>query len=350
MSKGAKAEKTDAAHAALFSIYFNVFQLRPDHGFPAWAALVREYREKEKTLPESEHVFDRILPLPDAVSSLAKLKADPAIVLHAVAALVLGYWLVSKHEVDRVQSQEFRGFVNQLLPGEDAGALFSSVNKAASADDAYQKVYGALAGLSGFTFRIITAEFDADMVSRFEAEAARPKRPGELLEPMLVRSDPRGWSSTLPQTFEFSYQTEDPSPADPFVNPPKANYVTVLGTPWKGRLFEQAMFEVIPGVKLTEVRNTLDIDFRVNRKAGDATLQYSLFEALSNKVYGLVAQGGLDVDSGSGSVKLDQRLKLRAGKNIRFSNAAPFELALNLLSLPFLFIWVSLLLLTSLFA
>ena len=53
-------------------------------------------------------------------------------------------------------------------------------------------------------------------------------------------------------------------------------------------------------------------------------------------------QGGIDVDSGTGTVGLTPgRLALAASKSIRFSEACPFSEFFNVIALPWLTWWMS---------
>ena len=103
---------------------------------------------------------------------------------------------------------------------------------------------------------------------------------------------------------------------------------------------------VIPDESPTEFRNLLNVSFTSDGQS-EASLDYSLYESLTTSFFGIDAQGGIDVDSGTGSVTFGRRdgappgLVLGADKSIRFSEACPFSEFFNVIALPWLTWWMA---------
>jgi hypothetical protein len=150
-------------------------------------------------------------------------------------------------------------------------------------------------------------------------------------------SDPALWAQTSPDSFKTTYAAYPDCPAvsnSPRpVNPPPAP-----GTTWGGQLFEVADVAVMPG-ETNELRNLLNMDFTAAKTV--VSLKYSLYESLTSSLFGVETQGGIDADSGSGSVNLDGSTLVMTGqKSIRFTNANPFGEFMNMMALPWLMLWL----------
>jgi hypothetical protein len=90
----------------------------------------------------------------------------------------------------------------------------------------------------------------------------------------------------------------------------------------------------------------LSIDFDRDDAASKMTLRYALFESLVTEIYGIQYSGGIDVDSnldGAGEVTWSHgRMTVKAGKSIRLSDEIGcYQFELNMVSLPFLAVWIT---------
>lgn len=150
-------------------------------------------------------------------------------------------------------------------------------------------------------------------------------------------SDPALWAQNTPDSFKTTYAAYPDCPS--VSNSPRpVNPAPAPGTTWGGQLFEVADVAVMPG-EANELRNLLNIDFTAAKTA--VSLKYSLYESLTSSLFGVESQGGIDADSGFGSVNLDGSSLIMTGqKSIRFTEANPFGEFMNMMALPWLLPWL----------
>lgn len=324
------------AAIGLFAIHYKLARERSDRGFLNWNARARELEARP-----GQHL--KLLSRPGALDRAALDVRGSPLAQHAAAALMLGAWLTRERRWAR---SEFAAALDCLEVVPTLKAL-QRVAEARTADQALSIAY-TLALEREFDFEIIEAMIDALGVTRFAARVSRPAKHGDDIAQLALEADPQRWKHTLPDTFAESVVTSVPSPDDPF-----DDLVPLIPAPvgaWKGSLFEAAEFPLLPGMNATEFRNSLNVDYAIeaNHAAPDdptgvIALEYSLYEALSNSVFGGPrTRGGLDVDSGSAKVDLTAtQLSFMARKNIRVTAATSLHSELNLFALPFLTCWLS---------
>jgi hypothetical protein len=239
-------------------------------------------------------------------------------------------------------------------------------------DDATKALAGAIKAFvddENFEFEVLDNRVDENGISRFRARVTytnRKQKNGtrKSLADFARLADPRNWSENVPQTFRAAYPMDLPQGAVPMFADPKEKIfgedrlLQVQQAGWHGHLFENAGIPLdgLPdGPSLTRFRNVLNIEYSIDGQRPppqpQITLGYSLYQTLSSAVGFLHHGGGIGVDSGSGSVTLDgDRVTFEAGKNVRFSEQAPFSPWLNAWSLPFLRFWISTLILSGISA
>jgi hypothetical protein len=285
----------------------------------------------------------------DAVDALRD-EPDEKVRHHAVAVLARGLQnarRLGNGSPEGLESELFEEGIRALVPGKAAAVLRSIATR--GGEDALVLAYRALENDPSFDYKVHTSRVDRG-VSEFSVEVTRKAR-GKPLDYFVQLTDPTRWAETAPETFAASYRTAPRAargaPLDPFGADPAEEESTAsagAGGTYVGSLFENAKLPLFASFNVTEFRNILNIDFEVDRAKSRIALTYSLYQSLTSKVLGMLHQGGIDVDSGEGSVHLDRRadrVTFRAGKNIRFTSAAPFHTELNVMALPFLWYWIT---------
>jgi hypothetical protein len=295
--------------------------------------------------------FLRSMLSPEA--AVQKLRTTPSSRPHVEAAIVGGcYWGAKRTGDPRGRLNLYKAHLAHLKVDTAA------IDKAGTANQALHTAWSESDPQSEFKFTI--AEFGGDGVSRVGAKGTRTGDDFRSFRSYVEISDPRHWhdkrQSVEGNPFKTTYCTGG-NLRGALSDPPR-----LAGTNpgWNGQLFEVVSLELPPGDELTEFRNILNIDFRVDGKtqipswgpeetedAGhELSLEYSLRESLSTTVLGILNLGGIDVDSGHGGVEISlQRGQRRtvtstARKDVRFSKACAFSELMNLSVFPFLLFWI----------
>jgi len=277
---------------------------------------------------------------------------------HASAVLVRGaWWQRNRHSTPAPADDFALAFKKHLQPAvKIPDATFDLAVGAVTADQAWVKAYQDFfsSPLQGFSLASpggTTAGVDQFGVTRVTATSTATIQAQKTIFDYAKQADPQGWSTTVPETYHLTYYFDpgslpilpstllDPTPL-PRSNPPPP--------PPLPPFFEDADIAWMPGMPITESRNVLNIDeFKVDPST--VTIEYSLYESLTIAVLGATSQAGIDSDNGGASVVLQPGhgavpgvVTVTTSKNLRFSEAAPFPVEMNLLALPFLRYWLSL--------
>lgn len=329
---------------ALFGLQYQVAKMRGrrgDAGFAQWFRMAQKV-ERER----AGALVARVPSAEEAVSVLAR-ESRPLFKKQGVAVAAEGY-LTSLDGGDRESLAEYRAHLEKLRPGAAA----------ALGPRRQQKVHGdasASANLvlpPGATFTWVKRTYGANGVTTVSAKGSRASH-AKPFQYYVEHADPRNWAKYYKPSFQQTYQTIA-DPTNPLRNPPPAAPVKGVDGAWKGRLFEVARLELMPGDDLTEFRDILDIVLTLSDVGQPQTLSltYSLSECLTTSVLGIENEGGLDVDSGHGCVTCTGGVRgpidATAEKNIRFTSVAAFSEELNLFALPFLIVWMRALILGTL--
>lgn len=368
--------------AELYSIYHHLGLHRSDHGYRKWQTRLARYQERLRGLPvwqrrREEEALDAIVPLPEAVQRLASSDA-PHLKRHAAAGVVQGAWLAERDDdcyAKRMRPRRGRGpreqvfrreHLEALLAGEDGAGIVSVLDHG---HETPEQVFLALLErlhpcCEVDDWKVLQAEIDADDVTTFSAHIGAKVPDADPLR-YDARSDPRRWAETLPESFLASFVVTLaptlPQVPDVYQDPPQLGAAQTMasGSSWRGSFFEFFALQVFPPLqyRVSKLRNVLEIDYAVTppkldetgkrEKPGRIDMKYSLNEALTN-AFGPYpsAQGGLDVDSGEGCVECPEagRIQLSARKSLRFTPCMPLYALFNLTALPFLTMWLSLML------
>jgi len=347
--------------AGLYSVFHHLSLARGDNGFVDWRRRVLEYQTTERDEAAASWIRGH-MKLSDAVQTLAQV--DGQLRQIATAAYVQGFALdqhregtpFTRDDLERLRpdlpgdDERWDDLLDRLIkPGHYPG---SDRARTLTGDEVFQRAYELLD--RGCVINKLTTNgfIDPFGVSTFEAEVV-VERPEAIVDTYTSSIDPRNWSSTLEFSFENSYQvstdlrspaTHRPIPSDPFVDPEPMVATQAAEDVFAGPFFEDFGLSILPGVRLPRLRNILHVEFT---KVGTPTttairLDYRLREALSNRLFTGTQQGALDVDSGRGSVeKVSNDLVFHGSKSLRFTPAMPFYFAFNLAALPFLYMWMT---------
>lgn len=284
---------------------------------------------------------------------------------HVRAALAATHWVDHRHPPEVAPSADLGPILDKALPrGGTRNLLDPKQNQNALA--AFVHGYSApVPGLGSqvhpFQLQVNCAQLDASDVTIFDAQVTRKAPTGITLGQVAETADPRKWSQTFPELFAQTYEIQDPAACtDRYADPLPHGTGPPATKGFQGYLFEEATLGFIG-----RFRNLLHIELvlKPNKPAariGQVNIAYSLHEPLSNTVLGFQRPGGFDVDS-SDLIKHPCAIELvtskggnrtmvtQASKTLRFSEYAEFSDELNLLALPMLNLWVTSLLVNSVY-
>jgi hypothetical protein len=328
---------------ALFSLQYHVAKIRGSRGDPGFADWLRKARKVEE---RGGSLVDRIVSSEEAIGVLGR-ESRPRFKRQAAVIAAEGYLSSG----DKKSRAEYGAHLDKLRPG--------AVRHLASRPKVPGQSTSATVASPNIVFKWLKRVYGADGVTRVGAEATLTVG-AEAFQDYAARADPRNWAKYSAPTFRKTYQTPK-NPEDPWRDPPASPVLPCNppGTPWKGLLFEFACPGVPPAQDMFEYRNILNIDFSfpyvapvLEVPSQQLHLTYSLNESLTSSVFGIKNEGGIDVDSGEGSMTCTGGkgggVVVTAEKDIRFTEAAAFSEELNAMSLPFLLVWMRLLVLESL--
>ncbi len=336
-STGVEPDAPLDASAALFSIHYHLLKLGREPGLSHWVEEV----ERLECWGRGE-IIGRIASVDQAVDLIAR-RDSGRFLPHAIAVLERGKQLIGLGRGSAGRDAFSRGFERLCNEARrhrrEAHGNAGGADRTRAHDDGHSKPSRP----AERDFEILHLSYDRRGVSRFEARVARAARPEDDFRKIAQSADPRNWATAQSEFFAHSYKTNDPTPSNPFENPREDGQTPEGG--WRGHLFEEAKFAVLlaPGVYASNLRNTLNIDYAVNSEEKKAELHYSLYESLSSRAFRREERhGGLDVDSGTALVELNgEQLVVTARKDLRFSPAMSFAAEFNLVTLPFLTLWLS---------
>jgi hypothetical protein len=354
---------------ALFSLHYNVTKVRADggdDGFKAWGVLRNALAAREALQPPPQRLLQRIMPPETAVATLDAFFQNELPALHtalhaaqaaddrgAVREIEFRLAAVTRAQQEAIAVlAEATYFLDKAQNQAKADRFWKLLNQLdKTVDRVILKDYLHIDN-NGFSvsvpkpisFSWTKRTVDCAGKTTVAATGANPAAPS-LFTTYAVLSDPAVWSANNPNAFRLTF----PASTDLAV-------VTALptnslpkhdpGTTWEDHLFEDADMAVIPDESPTEFRNLLNVSFTSDGQS-EASLDYSLYESLTTSFFGIDAQGGIDVDSGTGSVTFGRRdgappgLVLSADKSIRFSEACPFSEFFNVIALPWLTWWMA---------